>query len=241
MLYTFSRSTAVIFCLIFLLKVGIAQQIENLVFRLEETNIIINYDLVGQAEESYFITVFSSHNGFSDPIQFVTGDVGENISPGTGKTVTWDARQELGDFKGNLSVRIRARLVPIISFENIPPGLRRGKVNEIKWQPGTSQENIKFELYKGNELVNDLGQIPNIGAWNWNIPKNQKMGKGFRFKAIVLNKSAYSAEFRISPKIPMLLKILPIAGVLGGLVAVLAGGGKDAPVDNAIVLPLLPN
>ena len=146
----------------------------------------------------------------------------------------------MGDFKGNLSIRIRARLVPIISFENILPNLKRGKVNEITWTPGTSQENIKFELYKGNELVNDLGQVPNTGAWNWTIPKSQKIGKGFRFKAIALNKSVYSADFRISPKIPMLLKILPIAGVLGGLVAILAGG-KDAPEDNTIPLPLGPN
>ena len=75
-----------------------AQNIENLVFRLEGTDIIINYDLLGEVEESYFITVFSSHNEFSAPIQFVEGDVGENIYPGTGKTVTWDARQELGGF-----------------------------------------------------------------------------------------------------------------------------------------------
>ncbi|MCZ6521933.1 MAG: hypothetical protein O6848_10610, partial [Bacteroidetes bacterium] len=145
MLNTFSRSTAVLFCLLLSLKVSIAQQIENLTFRLEGTEIIINYDLLGEAEESYFITVFSSQNGFTDPLQFVTGDVGEEISPGTGKIVIWDARQELGDFRGNLRIRIRARLVPIISFENIPPGLKRGKVNEIKWTPGTNQENIKFE------------------------------------------------------------------------------------------------
>ena len=68
------------------------------------------------------------------------------------------------------------------------------------------------------------------------------MGKGFRFKAIALNKSAYSADFRISPKIPMLLKIFPIAGVVGGLVAILVGGRSGGESQNKpIVLPLLPN
>jgi len=242
MLNTFSKSITILLCLLLSLKVSIAQQIENLVFRLERTSIIINYDLLGEAEESYFITVFSSHNGFSDPILFASGDIGENITPGIDKTVTWDAKQELGDFKGNLRIRVRARLVPIISFDNIPPSLRRGKVNEIKWTPGTSQDNIQFQLYRGNELVNDLGQVPNTGAWDWTIPKNQKTGKGFKLKANILNKSAYSADFRISPKIPLLLKILPLAGIAGGLVAILASGGSSGePKNKPIVLPLLPD
>jgi len=80
MLNTFSRSTAVLFCLLFLFKAGIAQQIENLTFRQEGTNIEITYGLLGDPNESYFITVFSSHNEFSDPIQFATGDIGENIT-----------------------------------------------------------------------------------------------------------------------------------------------------------------
>ena len=96
-----------------------AQQIENLVFRQEGVNIIVTYDLIGNTENIYAITVFSSHNNFSTPIKLVTGDAGAEISPGTRKMVTWDARRELGEYKGNLRIRIHAKLIPIIEFENV--------------------------------------------------------------------------------------------------------------------------
>ena len=151
-----------------------AQQIENLVFRQEGVNIIITYDLIGDTEKIYFITVFGSHDNFTTPIELITGEVGTEISPGTGKRITWDAKRELGEFKGNLRIRIHAKLTPIIEFENVSSRFRRGKSHEIQWKTGTRKDNIQFELYKGNELINDLGQIANTGNWHWAIPKNQK-------------------------------------------------------------------
>lgn len=214
-----------------------AQQIENLAFRQDGGNIIITYDLIGNAENIYLITVFSSHDNFSTPIESVMGDVGVEISPGTGKTITWDARQELGKYKGNIQFKIHVKLTPIIEFENLSASFRRGKSYQVTWKTGISANSIQFLLYRGNELTSDLGQILNTGNWNWTVPKKQKVGKGFRFKAIVLNKTAYSADFRVSRKIPLLLKILPIAGGLGGLAVILLSGDKKEPIP----LPPLPD
>jgi len=188
-----------------------AQQIENLAFRQEGVNVIITYDLFGGTEYNYFITVFSSHNDYNKALKSVTGDVGEEISPGSGKIITWEARQELGDYKGNISFKIKARLVPIIEFTNLTASYRRGISYQVRWKTGTSQDYIQFQLYKGDKIAFDLGQIPNTGSWNWHIPKNQYTGKGFRFKAIALNKVAYSADFRINPKTPRILLSLPFS------------------------------
>lgn len=198
-----------------------AQQIDNIVFRQEGLNVIITYDLLSGTEHNYYISVFSSHNNYTNPLKSVTGDVGEEISPGSGKIITWEARQELGDYKGNISFKIKARFVPIIEFANISYYFRRGKSYQINWRIGTSQDHIQFQLYKGDELVYDLGQIPNTGSWNWQIPINQYTGKGFRIKAIALNKTAYSADFRIWPKTPRILINLPIAIGVGVLTNIL--------------------
>ena len=233
---TFNRSTGILFCLLFVFKVSIAQQIENLVFRQDGLNIMITYDLIGDTEKIYFITVFGSHDNFTTPIELIAGDVGAETSPGAGKRITWDARKELGEYKGNIRIRLHAILTPIIEFENVSSRFRRGKSYEIHWKTGTSKDNIQFELYRGNELINDLGQIPNTGNWNWEIPQKQKPGKGFRFKAIALNKTAYSPDFRISRKMPLMLKIAPFAiGI--GVAAILVSGKKKEPIP----LPLLPD
>jgi len=241
MLKTFSRSTAVLFCLLFLFKAGIAQQIENLTFRLERTEIIINYDLLGDTDKTYFITAFASHNNFTNALQFVTGDVGEDVVPGNNKTITMDAVRELGNYRGNLQVRLRARYIPLVVFENIDK-VRRGKSHEIKWGSNTSQDNIRFELYRGNERVRNLGPVPNIGNWNWAVPRKQKPGKGFRIKAISLNKSTFTADFRISPKIPLIIKILPILGGVGGFFIIMEQLKDDGPTPpTPIPLPKLPD
>ena len=233
---SFYRSAGILFWLLLVINVSIAQQIENLFFRQDGLNIMITYDLIGDTEKIYFITVFGSHDNFTTPIELITGDVGAEISPGAGKRITWDAKRELGEFKGNLRIRIHAKLTPIIEFENVSSRFRRGKSHEIQWKTGTSKDNIQFELYRGNELINDLGQIPNTGSWNWAIPKNQKAGKGFRFKAIALNKTAYSVDFRISRKTPLMLKIAPFAiGI--GVAAILVSRNKKEPIP----LPLLPD
>jgi len=95
---TFSRSVGILLFLLIFIRISVGQQINNLTFRLEGTTIVINYDLLGDTDKSYFITAFASHNNFTESLQFVTGS-------------------------------------------------------------NTSQDNLRFELYRENSLVNDLGQV----------------------------------------------------------------------------------
>jgi len=77
-----------------------------------------------------------------------------------------------------------------------------------------------------------LGNVPNNGNYSWSIPKNRKPGKNFQIVAFSSQSQASSAIFKISPKIPIVLKVLPLL-VIGGVVAVIvSGGGGEDPVVN---------
>ena len=213
-----------------------AQEIENLFFRIEGSNVIITYDLKGEPEQLFRIEVFSSHNNYSTKLIQVSGDAGENIAPGRAKSVTWDAAAELGNYDGSIELEVRGYIMPqFLEFTNIYSGssFKRGKTNTILWNSIVSDLKIKLELHQAGEKISELGNIPNNGRYSWSIPKDRKPGKNFKLIAISSNNQASSVSFKISPKIPIILKILPLA-VIGGLVAVIvsSGGGPEPPNGN---------
>jgi len=236
--------------LLFITFTSTAQEIENLFRRIEGTNVILTYDLTGEPEQLFRIEIFSSHNNYSTKLVEVSGDVGENISPGRGKSVTWDAASELGNYNGDIELEIQGFIMPqFLEFTNITTGssFKRGKTNTIFWKSNTTDPNIKLELYQSGQKISDFGNIPNNGSYNWSIPKDRKPGKNFNLVAISSQEQASSASFRIAPKIPIVLKILPIA-LIGGLTAIIvsSGGGKKSvivvpPPDEKIENPKRPD
>ena len=96
-----------------LLLVGNAagQSVTNVVAKAEGETVQVSYDLAGNAGESYDVRLFVSRDGgknFGESPSKVTGAVNRWEAPGTGKTITWDAKKDLGEFEGNLQFKVTA-------------------------------------------------------------------------------------------------------------------------------------
>lgn len=205
-----------------------AQQIENVLFKVSGSRVEVKYDLIADETQLYRIEVFSTHNNYSSPLVKVAGDVGDNIVPGKGKSIIWDAASEIGSFSGKIELEVRGFIMPpFLKFTNISNGkmLRRGKTTKITWQTDLNDPNINFELQQEGQKILEISRVPNNGTYNWSIPKNRKTGKNFRLVATSNGQNAQSAYFKIGNKVPLALKILPVA-IVAGLVAVLVSGGN---------------
>ena len=67
--------------------------------------IIVHYELEdSNPSNEYLLQLYSSHDGFASPLLKVSGDVGGEIKPGVNKKMEWNIREELGNYKGKLSL-----------------------------------------------------------------------------------------------------------------------------------------
>ena len=216
-----------------------AQTVENVTRKVEGGSITITYDLIGVVGELYFISIYSSADNFNRPIISVEGDVGSDITPGRGKSVKWDAKKDLGDYKGSLRLSVRAELLVFIEFSNIyaKQKFKKGTSNEITWTGGP-RENIKLEIYDGSIKVTDLTNTVNSGRFTWVIPKKFKSGKAYKIRASSGDRASFSPEFQISGKIPIWMIAVPI--VVVGVVVVILMQDRTEPLQ-AIPDPILPN
>ena len=86
-----------------------SQKVENIRFEQVGKKIHIYYDLSG--EGIYDVKVFcSTHNGntWGNPLQKVSGDVGESVNTGRNKTIVWDVLQEQEKLTGDIRFKIEA-------------------------------------------------------------------------------------------------------------------------------------
>jgi hypothetical protein len=68
-------------------------EVVNVRFEQNGNQIVIQYDLAGKIGKKYTVSAVSSDNGgrtYGIELYSVKGDIGRNISPGYGKTITWD-------------------------------------------------------------------------------------------------------------------------------------------------------
>jgi hypothetical protein len=231
--------------LVFFTSIGYSQTIENLTYKVEGNQIRISYDLIGDAGELYEVTIYSSADNFTDPITSANGDIGPDVSPGRGKVVMWDAKSDLGEYRGSLSLNVKAELITFVNFKSIAEGqkIKKGTNFEILWEGGP-QGNIKLELYNGTTKVSDLGETINSGKYTWALSKSAESGKTFRIRASSGERAAFSPQFKISGKMPIWMIAAPVV-VVGGVAAIVAGGGGgggggDNPENEPISDPLLP-
>ncbi len=85
-------------------------EIGNVDFYLQDKNIIINYDIL-KSKPSDLFTVWISVRTSEGPVNAtaVSGDIGKNVSGGTGKKIVWDIMQD--NFYGDeeLQIEVYAR------------------------------------------------------------------------------------------------------------------------------------
>jgi len=232
-------ATALVFILapFFLL----AQEVSDFTYQLVEGKIEINYTLSGQSSDRYEVSLYNSLDNFAVPLTLVSGDIGMDIIPGKNKNITWDAKSELGEFKGNLSLKLKTRFIPFITFD-ITKGakFKRGKSQDISWKSSKANK-LKLELYQGNNKVSDLTRSSSANNYNWAIPKKMALGENYKVKATANGRYAYSEAFSIKRKVPIILWVIPAVAVIGGTVAVIAGSGSGGGENNDIPPPIGPN
>ena len=218
-----------------------------LVKRLEaaQGKVNIYYDLVDTLARGYTINVYSSRDNFIAPLQKITGDAGLEVKPGLNKKIVWDAPAELGPaFEGKVALEVRGRAyIPFVRFDRFEEykALKRGKTYMINWTGGTPQIILHFELYKGEKKVGvNFTDVANTGKYKMTLPTSVKPGKDYTFKITdTKNKDeiVYTGKFAVKPKVPLVVKALPVLGV-GALVYLLTSG--DSGPKN-IPDPINPN
>lgn len=199
--------------------------------------IIVYYDLEDSNPGSeYQIQLYASQSNFATALTKVKGDVGAEIKPGSNKKIEWNVREEIGPYKGRLSLEIRGKVfTSVAKLNSISEGdkFKRGKNRLITWHPGNTNP-VTIELLKGDQPVSTKVNQPNSGAYNLIIPAHVKVGKDY---SIRITDSKNPSDFAVSPtftvttKIPLLIKVLPIVAA-GGIIYFLGGGG-NAPSDGS--------
>ena len=237
----------ILFFLTLLASTAFAQSVLVNRVELRGDKIIVHYQLDdSNPNNEYQIGLYASRDNYSTPLLKVTGDVGTEIKPGA-KQIEWNLREEFGNYKGRISLEIKGKVyIPIVKLQNfdVNKSYKRGKTYEVAWKPGNTNP-INIELYKGNERVSGDANQANNGNYNFLVPAHAKKGKDYRLKISDTKNSdavVYSGAFKVTPKIPLLVKLLPIA-VVGGVIVALSGGSSEPvdPPDKAkIELPDLP-
>ena len=219
-----------------------SQSIENVRASFADGKVTIAYDLLRtDPNQTYFVEVSGSHNNYSSPLKTVSGDVGANIKGGSGKKIIWDAKAELVTYKGEITFRVKGNPVAAWVFKTPTEGgsIRRGKSTTIQWEGGSPQQPVTVELYKGSEKVETLAQGNAGTSYTWLVPKDFEKGN-YSIKLSAGGQNISSGTFSVKAKIPLLLKVLPVA-VIGGLAAVLSGGGGGGETPTASDLPTAPD
>lgn len=212
-----------------------AQQIGIKRVEIAGRNIVVHYDLDdSNPNHLYHIQLFSSQNNFSTALTRVTGDVGGDIKPGTDKQIVWHIGEELGPYKGRISLEIRGRVyVPLLRLTNFNARkkYKRGKSYVFTWQPG-NQNLVNLALYKGDQqLFADV--VPNNGRYELTFPAKAKPGKDYTIRFIDSRDNQLSVEtpqFSVTQKIPLYIKALPLAA--GAAVYLLLPKPKETGIPD---------
>ena len=207
--------------------------------------IIVHYDLDdSNPANEYQMNLYASQSNFATALTKVRGDVGNEIKPGSNKKIEWNVREELGPYKGKLSLELRGRMfIPVAKINSISAGdkYKRGKSHSLTWKPGNSNQ-VTIELLKSGQTISTQPNQPNNGSFSLFIPPHTVLGNDYSVRITDTKdgeNASTSRPFSVTRKVPLLLKVVPVLGV-AGVLTLLAGGGKDAPEDGAIVLPELP-
>lgn len=236
----------IIFCFI---SIGLAAQ--NVIIKKVELageKIIVHYDLEdGNPNNEYKLDLYASRDNFTAPLTKVKGDVGPEVKPGTDRKIEWSIREEYGGYKGRIALEIKGKVyVPFVKLQNFDTkkSYKRGQSYSLAWKPGNTNP-INIELYKGGQRISGEMNQPNNGGHTFFIPQQSKPGSDYRLKITDTRNSdevLYTSNFQVKPKVPLLVKVLPVVAI-GGVVAFFIGkgggnkgdtGGDDIPAPPAL-------
>jgi hypothetical protein len=221
-----------------------AQTIENVKAVFQDGKVIVHYDLKADPNTPFAVELYASHNNYNLPIKLAQGDIGNEVKPGLNKRVEWDIKADLKKYKGEITFELHAEpaLLPWTIKE--PAGLKRGKMGTIQWQGGKASQEVKLELYQGTNRIESITPSPvaNTKKYEWNLPSSLKTGSGYTIKLSSGKDEVTSASFKINSKIPLVVKIVPVAILAGWGISKLFGTNPPPPVDDDLAdAPGIPN
>jgi len=218
--------------LLFFASFAAAQNVTIKKVELAGEKVIVTYDLEDpNSTNEYLLNLYASKDNYMNPLKNVAGDIGMEVKPGTGKHVELNLIQEFGPYKGRIAFEIRGKVyVPFVKLKNFDSEMKykRGKQYEILWKPGAVNP-VSVELFKGGQRVMGEMSHPNNGTYIMSLPSNAKPGKDYRLRITDTKNGdevVYTPFFRVGPKVPLLVKVLPVLAV-GGAAAAFAGGGSS--------------
>ena len=196
-----------------------AQRIENLTTALAGENIEITFDLIDEVGGRTFdLQLFSSHDNYASLLQYVSGDIGEEVSPGAGKNVIWEAKKELGEYKGEIYLEIRGIITPPfvrILTPNAGDKFKPGKTMEIQWHTDIT-DNIEIDLYKMGTRISTITNSANTGKYTWTLSKETAKGGGYYLvfsSDATPGKTVESEQFVVAKGVPIWLVVAGVAVV----------------------------
>ena len=212
-------------CVIILARTTQAQVLENVKTAPLGDKVIITYDLSSpDPNQKFKITAFSGHDSYVKALQHVTGAVGENVTPGRGLRIEWDARNSLpADFNGTIAVRLKGVAMP--QLKPLDQSVyKKGSVVNIAWTGGGKADKMNVELIRDEKVYKVLGtQVENNNALSWKIPNNIKAGSNYSIRLTDVTdpmQPAVSSNFQIKPKIPLLVKLAVPVVVIAAIIII---------------------
>lgn len=225
-------------CLTVMFLSAKGQELDSVSMHFENGKVVVEYDFTeGEQDQPYELYLYGSHDNFKSPLQLTTGDVGKNIYPGSHKVIYWDAQKELGVFQGQISLKVKgSKYVPFVNFNPLEDKLKivRGTSFNIQWEPMNKDKKVLVKILKNDVPVSTPKIIDNTGHYTWQVPKKSKPGNGYRVQILNTNnllKEEKSNEFAVRRKIPMAIKIVPAALLLGAGILLL-GHQDDSGIPN---------
>lgn len=218
---------------------AMAQRIVNLKTTLVGEIIEITYDLLDdKGDQTFDLQFFSSHDSYASPLINITGDVGEEITPGTGKKAIWDAKKELGAYKGEIYIEVRGIVTPPfvrILTPNAGDKFKPGKIMEIQWDTEITG-NMNIDLYRNGNRISEVTNSANGGSYTWLLGKTVPKEEGYYLVFTNNNKpgrAVESQQFVVAKGLPIWAVVAGVA-VVGGVVGVVISGqdGGEDPDPN---------
>ena len=215
----------------FVCTAAFAQTVAIKKVELAGENVIVHYELEdSNPNNEYLINLYSSKDNYYAALTKVSGDVGMDIKPGANKKITWKIRDEYGGYKGKIALEIRGKVyVPFVRLQGFDSKkkYKKGSTVNLSWKPGASNP-VNIELYKGGQRIMGDMNLPNNGSHALFIQKQIGAGSDYRIKITDsrnTDEMVYTDYFKVGAKIKAWMIIAPVV-VVGGLVAILAGGKK---------------
>ena len=208
-------------------------------------NLNIYYDLRDTvAGHAYTINAYSSTDNFVNPLTKVSGDLGLQVKPGLNKKIVWKAKEELGSqFEGKVGLEIRGKVfIPFILLKNFSEYkvFKRLRKYPITWGGGTTRNVLNFDLIRNDKVVYTFAGIGNDGNYDLLFPKEIRPGKNYYLRigdSKNRDEVIFTEKFTIRRKLPLLLKVLPVAAVGAAIYFLLPDPPPEEIEDPATNFP----